>query len=187
MFYFIYLFYFEQYLFRGAQFSEAGLNGALMKKNNNNNKTIIDKTLEQLSIAEVLEAQFGLKWIQSAFLGQSQTYLNHACSSGPEEACSRSWLRCNLKEPWYLVVRASGRRSKSPWRVLKIATLHLQWGKRRLATRRRNANRYKNSPLLLGSPNYIDKRMIADCTVVDTASDDFLHLWEFDLLLSIYS
>ena len=64
MFYFIYLFYFEQYLFRGAQFSEAGLNGALMKKNNNNNnKTIIDKTLEQLSIAEVLEAQFGLKWI----------------------------------------------------------------------------------------------------------------------------
>ena len=61
MFYFIYLFYFEQYLFRGAQFSEAGLNGALMKKKNNNNKTIIDKTLEQASIAEVLEAQFGLK------------------------------------------------------------------------------------------------------------------------------
>jgi len=25
------LFYFEQYLFRGAQFSEAGLNGALIK------------------------------------------------------------------------------------------------------------------------------------------------------------
>ena len=32
---FIYLFYFEQYLFRGAQFSEAGLNGALMKRTNN--------------------------------------------------------------------------------------------------------------------------------------------------------
>ena len=29
---FIYLFYFEQYLFRGAQFSEAGLNGARMKR-----------------------------------------------------------------------------------------------------------------------------------------------------------
>ena len=28
------LFYFEQYLFRGAQFSEAGLNGALMKIKN---------------------------------------------------------------------------------------------------------------------------------------------------------
>ena len=32
------------------------------EKKNNNNKTIIDKTLEQPSIAEVLEAQFGLKW-----------------------------------------------------------------------------------------------------------------------------
>ena len=34
------LFYFKQYLVRGAQFSEAGLNGALMKRKNytkNNN------------------------------------------------------------------------------------------------------------------------------------------------------
>ena len=28
-------FYFEQYLFRSAQFSDAGLNGALMKRKNN--------------------------------------------------------------------------------------------------------------------------------------------------------
>ena len=28
--------YFEQYLVRGAKFSEAGLNGALMKRKNNN-------------------------------------------------------------------------------------------------------------------------------------------------------
>ena len=28
-------FYFEQYLVRGAHFSEAGLNGALMKRKNN--------------------------------------------------------------------------------------------------------------------------------------------------------
>ena len=34
--------YFEQYLFRGAQFSEAGLSGALMKRKNNtkNNKRL---------------------------------------------------------------------------------------------------------------------------------------------------
>ena len=34
LFLFIY-FYFEQYLFRGALFSKAGLNGALMKRKNN--------------------------------------------------------------------------------------------------------------------------------------------------------
>ena len=41
----------------------------------------------------------GRGWVQveltdalSAFLGQTQTYLNHAGSSGPEEACSRCWL-----------------------------------------------------------------------------------------------
>ena len=36
----IFIYLFEQYLFRGAQFSEAGLNGALMKrtKNTKNNK-----------------------------------------------------------------------------------------------------------------------------------------------------
>ena len=31
----VFFFYFEQYLVRGAHFSEAGLNGALMKRNNN--------------------------------------------------------------------------------------------------------------------------------------------------------
>ena len=37
--YLIYLFiYFEQYLFRGAQFSEAGFNEALMKRKKNNTK-----------------------------------------------------------------------------------------------------------------------------------------------------
>ena len=39
------LFYFKQYLVRGAQFSGAGLNGALMKtkKNNTQDSTIKDK------------------------------------------------------------------------------------------------------------------------------------------------
>ena len=60
LFSFIY-FYFEQYLFRSAQFSEAGLNGALMKRKKTTPKTITDKRkLEQPSIVEVLEAQFGL-------------------------------------------------------------------------------------------------------------------------------
>ena len=34
-----------------------------------------------------------MAWILSAFLGHTQTYLNHARSSGPEEVCSRFWLR----------------------------------------------------------------------------------------------
>ena len=45
------------------QFSEAGLNGALMKrkKKKTTQKTITDKIKwKQLSIAKVLEAQFGL-------------------------------------------------------------------------------------------------------------------------------
>jgi len=37
--------YFEQYLFRGAQFSEAGLNGALMKKKKTIHNTITDKKI----------------------------------------------------------------------------------------------------------------------------------------------
>ena len=36
--------------------------------------------MEQLSIAKLLEAQFGLD-LNSAFLGQTQTYLNNAHSS----------------------------------------------------------------------------------------------------------
>ena len=53
--------YFEQYLFRGDQFSEAGLNGALMKrKNNTKSNNRYKKIWEQLSIAKVLEAHFGL-------------------------------------------------------------------------------------------------------------------------------
>ena len=40
----IYLFiYFEQYLVRGAQFSEAGLNEALMKRKKQHKKTITDE------------------------------------------------------------------------------------------------------------------------------------------------
>ena len=40
----IYLFvYFKQYLVRGAQFSKAGFNVALMKRKNNTTKTMTDK------------------------------------------------------------------------------------------------------------------------------------------------
>ena len=72
--------------------------------------------MEQLSTAKVLEAQFAL---------------DLKCLFGPNpslfESCSLLRARgnvfqilapLNLKEPWYLVVRASGRRSKSLWRVL---------------------------------------------------------------------
>ena len=58
---FLIFFYSEQYLVRGAQFSEADLNGALMKsKNNTKNYNRLKKKKEQLSKEKVLEAQFGL-------------------------------------------------------------------------------------------------------------------------------
>ena len=43
-------------------------------------------------------------WILSAFLGQAQTSLNHARSSGPEEACSRSWLTAEPEESLVLII-----------------------------------------------------------------------------------
>ena len=72
--------------------------------------------MEQSSIAKVLEAQFGLD-LKCPFRPNSSLF----------ESCSNLRARgnvfqilaaLNLKEPWYLVVRASGRRSKSLWRVL---------------------------------------------------------------------
>ena len=43
--------YFEQYLVRGAQFSEAGLNGALMKEKTTQ-KTITDKKIGTTKYSE---------------------------------------------------------------------------------------------------------------------------------------
>ena len=112
LFSFIY-FYFEQYLFRSAQFSEAGLNGALMKRKKTTPKTITDKRkLEQPSIVEVLEAQFGL---DLKCLFRPNPNLLKSCSLLRARGSVLSPL--NLKEPWYLVVQASSRRSKSLWRV----------------------------------------------------------------------
>ena len=55
----------------------------------------------------------------SAFLGQTQTYYYHARSSIRSRGSVFQILApLNLKEPWYLVVLASGRRSKSLWRVI---------------------------------------------------------------------
>ena len=102
------LFYFEQ-------FSEAGLNGALMKKKTIQ-KTIIDKKLEQLSIAKVLEAQFGL---DLKCLFRPNPNLFKSCTLlRARGSVFRILALLNLKEAWYLVVRASGRRSKSLWGVL---------------------------------------------------------------------
>ena len=47
--------------------------------------------MEQLSIAKVLEAQFGMD-LKCLFRPNPGTYLNHARSSGPEEVCP-SWFR----------------------------------------------------------------------------------------------
>ena len=60
-------------------------------------KAITDKKkMEQLSIAKVLEAQFGVDL--KCLLDQTQTYLNYAGSSGLEEGCSRSWLTAEPEE-----------------------------------------------------------------------------------------
>ena len=115
-----YLFiYFEQYLFRGAQFSEAGLNGALMKRKKTTQKKITDKKeLEQLSITKVLEAQFGL---DLKCLFRPKPNLFKSCSLlRARGRVFQIFTPLNLKEPWYLVVRASGRRNKSLWRVLYV-------------------------------------------------------------------
>ena len=68
--------------------------------------------MEQLSIAKVLEAQFGL---DLKCLFRPNPNLLKSCSLLRARGSVLSPL--NLKEPWYLVVQASSRRSKSLWRV----------------------------------------------------------------------
>ena len=90
--------YFEEYLVRGAQFSQAGLNVGPWWKEKTTQKTI---TAEKNGTTKHSESIEGSIWLGSkiAFWGQTQTYLNHARSSGPEEACSRSWLRWTWRSP----------------------------------------------------------------------------------------
>ena len=87
------------------------------KKKNNTQKKITDKkTLEQLSIAKVLEAQFGL---DLKCLFRPKPNLFKSCLLLRARGRVFQILApLNLKEHWYLVVRARGRRNKSLWRVL---------------------------------------------------------------------
>ena len=62
VFYFLLYFYFEQYLFRDAQFSEAGLNGA-QRKRKNNTKDSNRQKMEQLSTA--IKSIGGSIWLGS--------------------------------------------------------------------------------------------------------------------------
>ena len=92
------------------------MNGVLMKRKKTTQNTITDKKLEQLSIAKVLEAQFGL---DLKCLFKPNPSLFKSCSLLRARGSVFQILApLNLKEPWYLVVRASDRRSKSLWRVL---------------------------------------------------------------------
>ena len=60
---FIYLFiYFEQFLFRGSQFSEAGLNGALMKRKNNTKNTIKKAGKKAIGTTKYSESIGGSIW-----------------------------------------------------------------------------------------------------------------------------
>ena len=71
--------------------------------------------MEQLSIAKGSEAQFGLD-LKVTFLFKSCVLL--WARGSPFQILAP--LALNLKEPWYLVVLASGRRSKSLWCVAKF-------------------------------------------------------------------
>ena len=82
--------------------------------------------MEQLSIAKVLEAQFGLD-LKCLFRPNSNLFKSCLLLRA-RGSVFQILAPLNLKEPWYLVVRArlwedvhsssGGRRSKSLWRVL---------------------------------------------------------------------
>ena len=58
-----YLFiYFEQVFFRGSQFSEAGLNGALMKRKNNTKNTIKKADKKAIGTTTYSESIGGSIW-----------------------------------------------------------------------------------------------------------------------------
>ena len=74
--------------------------------------------MEQLSIAKVLEAQLGL---DLKCLFRPNLNLFKSCSLLRARGRVFQILApLNLKEPWYLVLRASGRRSKSLWHMAKF-------------------------------------------------------------------
>ena len=78
-----------------------------MKSKKQHKKTITDKKkLEQLSIAKVLEAQFGL---DLKCLFRPNPNLFKSCSPLRARGSVFQILApLNLKEPWYLVFQASG-------------------------------------------------------------------------------
>ena len=85
------------------------------KKTTQKTKTDLKK-LEQLSLAKALGAQFGL---DLKCLFRPNPNLFKSCSLlRARRSVFQILAPLNLKEPWFLVVRASGRRSKSLWRVL---------------------------------------------------------------------
>ena len=94
------------------------MNGALTKrKKKTAQKTITDKKkLEQLSIAKVLEAQFGLDL--KCLFRPNPNLFKSCLLLRARGSVFQILAPLNLKKPWYLVVRASGRQNKSLWRVL---------------------------------------------------------------------
>ena len=72
--------------------------------------------MEQLSIAKGSEAKFAGLGSKSAFLFKTCVLLR--ARGSPFQILAP--LALNQKEPWYLVVLASGRRSKSLWCVAKF-------------------------------------------------------------------
>ena len=83
------------------------MNGALMKRKKTTQKTITDKKkLEQLSIAKVLEVQFGL--VLKCLFRPNPNLFKSCSLLRARGRVFQILAPLNLKEPWYLVVRASG-------------------------------------------------------------------------------
>ena len=98
---FIYLFYIEQSLVRGAQFSEAGLNGALMKRKNNTKNNNTKQNKQKKWNTKYSKSIVGSIWLGSKVPFRPNPNLFKSCSLLRARGSMFQILALlNLKEPW---------------------------------------------------------------------------------------